>query len=575
MDRNFSSLDDYRAILRRRKVQIIVPALFILILSVGLAFGLPPVYRSRATIMVEQQEVPSELVESTVTSYAVERIRIITEFIMTRSNLLSIIEEYDLYPELRKEGDLEEMLYELRKSIEITPISAEIIAERTGRPSTTTIAFEVAFESKTPETAQRVTSELVSFYLEKNAALRTQSAEATTQFLARETRRLSAKILRLEKKIADYKGKNIGRLPELFQLNLRLMERAETKLASIQYEINALEERKAALQAQLWSVEPYLATSPQAHLRELKTELLDAKARYAPSHPDVVRLGREVNALEKELGGVNTIGQLQEKIAQVGAKLAEAQRKYSEKHPDVIELKRALAALKAQVSHASSEVSNKIKATNPAYISLQSQLETIDIQLESEREKQKEFQGRLAEYQNRIEQMPQIEQKGLALKRNYENTVKKYHELKEKQLTAKIASQLERKNKGESFSVLDPPSLPQSPYRPRRFAILLVGIFFSFTSGIGYAGLSEYLDTSVRGVKGVKSILKTSPLAAIPYIQNKSDIQCQQKKKLIIYIAVLLCIILSLIAIHYYWMPFNTLWSSPDSLPNQHEVTDG
>lgn len=574
MDENFTSLGGYLAVLRRRKMQIIIPALLILLLSMGVAFGLPPVYRSSATIMVEQQEVPTELVESTVTSYAAERIRVITELIMTRSSLLDIIKEYDLYPELRREGNLEEMLYEMRKSIEVTPISAEIIAELTGRLSTTTIAFEVAFESNTPEKAQKVADKLVSLYLKNNSRLRAQSAESTTKFLAGETERLSKEIVKLEEKIAAYKEKNIGQLPQLFEVNLKLMEQAESKLNAIQYEVDSLEERKAALQAQLWGAEPYLGTSPQAHLRELKTALLDAKARYAPKHPDVVRLERKVSVLEEELGGVNTTGQLQQKIAQVSAKLAEVRRKYSEQHPDVSRLEQALASLKSQSSQALPEEVNEIKATNPAYISLQSQLKTIDIRLKSERDKQRELQERTAEYQNRIEQMPQVEQKGFALKRNYDNAVQKYRELKEKQLRAETASQLERENKGESFSVLNSPMLPQSPYRPNRIAILIIGMFFSFTSGISYAGFSEYFDTSVRGAKGVKSVLKTPPLAAIPYIQNKADLQYQQKKKLIIYIAILLSIVLPVTAIHYYWMPIYSLWSSQDRLPDQQEVSD-
>lgn len=569
MDENSTSLGDYLAVLRRRKMQIIIPALLILLLSVGVAFGLPSVYRSSATIMVEQQEVPEELVESTVTSYAAERIRVITEIIMTRSNLLDIIEEYDLYPELRKEDNLEEMLYEMRKSIEVTPISAEIIAERTGRSSTTTIAFEVAFESNTPEKAQKVSDKLVSLYLENNSRLRAQSAESTTKFLAGETERLSEEIAKLEKKIAVYKENNIGQLPQLFEVNLRLMEKTESELDAIQYEIDSLEERKAALQAQLWGVEPYLGTSPQAHLRELKTALLDAKARYAPEHPDVVRLERKVGALEEELGGINTTGQLQQKIAQISVELAEARRKYSKQHPDVIKLEQALAGLKSQSSQALPEEISKIKATNPAYISLQSQLETIDIRLKSEQDKQRELQKRLTEYQNRVEQMPQVEQKGLALKRNYDNAIQKYRELKEKQLRAETASQLEREDKGESFSVLNSPMLPQSPYRPNRIAILIIGVFFSFTSGISYAGFSEYFDTSVRGAKGVRSVLKAPPLAAIPYIQNKADLQHEQKKKLIISIVILLSIVLPIAAIHYYWMPIDSLWSSQDRPSDQ------
>lgn len=578
MDENATSLNDYFIILRRRKMQIIIPALIVVVLSVGVAFGLPPVYRSTATIMIEQQEVPPELVESTVTSYASERIRVITEFIMTRSNLLSIVEEYNLYPELRKEDDLDEILYQMRKSIDIIPVSAEIIARQSGKASTATIAFEVSFESDTPETAQKVTDKLVSLFLEKNASLRTQSAEATTEFLGREAERLSREISKLEEKLTAYKENNVGQLPQLFDFNLKLLEQTESKLEAARHEISSLEERKAALIAQLSGVEPYVGSSPESHLEELKMELLDAKAKYTPGHPDILHLQRKIEILEDDLGVSSSTGQLQQKAAELSKELAQARSRYSEQHPDVVELKRSLAALESEISRAEQRKPTKkynIKANNPAYISLQSQLEGLDVRIKAERGKQKELEKKIEEYQNRIERMPRIEQEGLVLQRDYDNAVKKYQEIKEKQLRAEIASQLEREEKGETFSVLDPPTFPLSPHKPNRFAILIVGMFFSFTSGIAYAGFSEYLDTTVRGVKGVKSVLKAPPLATIPYIRNTADIQHQRRNKIGIATGTILLIVLLITVVHVYLVPIDTLWSDPNELPDQQEATDG
>jgi polysaccharide biosynthesis transport protein len=585
MYENLTSLSDYIAILRRRKFQIIVPALLILSLSAFVAFSLPSVYRSTATIMIEEQEVPPELIQSTVTSYASERIRIITEFIMTRANLLNIIEKYELYPELRREGKLEELLSEMRKSIEVIPVDAEIVERRSGKPSKATIAFEVSFESSTPESAKNVTEELVDLFLQENAKLRTQSAESTREFLAREATRLSEKVNELETKLAVYKEKNMGQLPELFDFNLTLAQRAEEELDATQREIYALEERKSALLSQLSQVEPYSGNSPQMQLRELQTELLEAKGKYAPGHPDRVRLEKKAELLKQQIGGANApIEQLKQQAKQLHSELETARSKYSEQHPDVIKLKRALEVIESGINKTASEEAGEIsiKPDNPAYISIQSQLEAIDIRLKAEREKKDKIQTRIKKYQTRIEKMPRIEQEGLALRRGYENAIQQYNEIQEKLLRAQIASQLEQEHKGETFSVLDSPMLPTSPYKPNRLAILFIGVFFSFTSGIGYAGFSEYLDTTVRGVKGVKAVLQAAPLVAIPYIEQRGaniGDQIQQKKKTAVVIGTILFGIALVIVFMVYLLrdsPINHALN-PEKLPDlvSRERIDG
>ena len=575
MNENLNSLNDFFAILRRRKFQIIVPALVVLSLSGIVAFSLPPVYRSTATIMVEEQEVPPELIQSTVTSYASERIRIITEFIMTRSNLLKIIEKYDLYPDLRREGNLEELLSEMRRSIEVVPVDAEIIERRSGKPSKATIAFEVSFESNTPKAAKEVVDELVVLFLQENVELRTRSAESTREFLANEAERLSKKVSELETKLAAYKEKNVGQLPELFNFNLNLANRAEEEIDSTQREIYALEERKAALISQLSQVEPYSGNSPQVQLRELQTELLEAKGKYASGHPDRVRLERKAELLKQEIGNVNPKARLEQQARQLHSELEAARAKYSSQHPDVIKLERALAAVEEGISKTASErpAEIKLKADNPAYIAIQSQLEAIDIRLRAEQEKKSRVQRKIKEYQARIEQMPRVEQEGLALRRDYENAIQQYNEIQEKLLRAQIASQLEQEHKGETFSVLDSPIFPTRPHKPNRLAILFVGAFFSFTSGIGYAGFSEYLDTTVRGVKGVKSVLQATPLVAIPYIEKREasmgDQSQQKKKTAVVAGTILFGITLAIIIVAYLLRdPPNTHALNPERLPD-------
>ncbi|MET0054010.1 MAG: lipopolysaccharide biosynthesis protein, partial [Candidatus Thiodiazotropha sp. 6PLUC10] len=153
-------IGDYLAILKRRRMQLIAPAAIILLLSIVLAVGLPSVYRAEATILIEQQEIPTELVRSTVTSYAGERIHVISQRVMTTENLVKIIDDYGLYKEERDSTSVTLLAKELNEDIELEMVSADVVDPRSGRPTTATIAFKLAFSNKDPRVAQKVTNEL-------------------------------------------------------------------------------------------------------------------------------------------------------------------------------------------------------------------------------------------------------------------------------------------------------------------------------------------------------------------------------------------------------------------------------
>ncbi len=184
-------IGDYIAILKRRKMQLILPAAIIMLLSIGLALGLPSIYRSEATILIEQQEIPSELVRSTVTSYAGERIQVISQRVMTTENLGKIIDSYGLYKDERDDTSITLLAEALREDIELEMISADVVDPRSGRPTTATIAFKLSFSNKQPRVAQKVTNELVSLYLDENLRQRTQSALETSTFLSAEGEKLN------------------------------------------------------------------------------------------------------------------------------------------------------------------------------------------------------------------------------------------------------------------------------------------------------------------------------------------------------------------------------------------------
>ena len=209
--------DRLRGYWRRRLAFFLTSGIFLL-LTVLLALLLPPTYRSGATILIEQQEIPQDLVRSAITSFADQRVQVISQRVMTTQNLLSLIERYDLYPDLRLSKPREVLLQKMRDDIALRMISADVIDPRSGRPTQATIAFSISYQSRSPELALKVASDLTSLYLNENLTSRTQMAEQTASFFAEEANRQQQRIIELDKALAAFKQKNQDRLPELTQL---------------------------------------------------------------------------------------------------------------------------------------------------------------------------------------------------------------------------------------------------------------------------------------------------------------------------------------------------------------------
>src|SRR5262249_22695492 len=278
--------------------------------TVLLAILLPPKFRSAGTILIEQQEMPQDFVRSTVTSYADERVQVISKRVMTTETLLSIIRRYDLYPKQRANETREALLARMRKDIGLKMISADVIDPRSGHPTSATIAFEVSYTSSNPDLAAKVANELTTLYLNENLNNRTQLARDAATFLESEGDRLNRRIGELEAELAKFKDKHFYQLPELTQLNMQLLDRADEELRSQEAHKSSLEQQRVFLEAQLAQLKPNSTVfsetgerilSSSDRLKMARSQLDSARALYAPDHPDVIRLQREVAGLEKQV----------------------------------------------------------------------------------------------------------------------------------------------------------------------------------------------------------------------------------------------------------------------------------
>lgn len=515
---NTQHLGDYLAILRRRKKQVYYVAAGVFALAAILAVAIPAVYRSTATILIEQQEVPADVVASTVTGYATQRLQVIQQRVLNHDSLLGIIERHKLGADGGDAKAANQLVGRVRKDIKVEPVSASVTDPRSGASQVATIAFKLSFDSNDPRTAQKVAEELAQLFLKENQRIRTQKAESASGFLSSEEDKMRQYLAELEEQLAAYKEKNTGRLPELMGLNMSLLERTQKELEDLERHVYSLEERKLQLQSQLATVEPYSGKSAGGRLREAHAEYVTAAAVYSPDHPDVVRLRREIEQLKKEAGIVDDRESLEAEVIKGRAELAEAQQKYAAGHPDVVRRKNALANLENQLKNARStgRVGLAIKPDNPAYIAIQTQLASVELSLKAAKEQKVHAKEKSGEYERRVVQTPRVEQGGLALQREYDNAVKKYRELKQSLMGAELAVELEKEQRGGRFSILDPPQLPESPEIPNRRAFLLLGLVLGVGCGVGYASMAEYMDRTVRGAKTIASVTGALPLAVIP-----------------------------------------------------------
>lgn len=569
------------AMLWRRRYWFLSIAGLIFVASVLMAFGLPSIYRSQSTILIEQQEIPQEMVRGAVTSFADQRVQIISQRVMTRSNLMEIIRKFDLYADLVGKETNEDLVGRMRSGINLNMVSADVVDPRSGRPTQATIAFTLAFDYGSPAIAQRVTSELTTLYLNENVKNRTQRAADTSDFLAEESEKLSQQIADLELKLADFKTENAGRLPELSDMNMQMLDRTDRDLSNVEQQIRALEERRIYLESQISQTESaevlYSETGqriqgPAERYRMLQTRHISLASLYSDNHPDVVRAKREIEALRQELGIEEDGAEDQmQALATLESELMAARARYSDSHPDVRRLEREVSALTDRLSSSASVPARSVdkravfdgKASNPVYVELQTRLEVTNTEMRALLRSKDDLRARMREYESRLLQTPTVEKDYRSLVRDYESTMVKYRETRAKLMEAQLSRSLELERKGERFTLIEPPTLAEKPLSPNRKAIFFVGIFLSMLAGAGVVYLKEKTDDAIWSGEHYRgpTFALASPLL-VPYIDTDADIRRRRLQLLLVFGLVAAAFVLMASAVHYFHTPLDVLWFS-------------
>ena len=508
------SLADYLQIVRRRKYLIVLPMLLLLILSVVVALILPPVYRAEATVLIEQQHIPTKLVQSTVVSLAEERIKQIEQKIMTVDNVNKIIEKYALYAEQRAKLNDTELAEDFRANTELILVSADVISGRRGQKAT--LAFKIAFNHKNPVIAQKVTNEIVTLYLDENIKNRTARALETTKFLDVEAEKFKLEIQKIENQVAEYKEKYSDSLPELLSVNVASISRVENQLQQLSLQETMLNERRVSLRTQLAITSPTAVTFDNAQ------------------------------------------SNVPETLATLEAQYQFLLNKYSAKHPDVKAIKRKID--KYDRSKDLSALQDVGSVTNPVYLQLKSEMDIAAIELQNIQGQRKKLQAILEQLEVRVSQTHQVERGYYDLMRDLENHRVKYQELKSKALDARLSQTLEEEQKAEKFSLLEPARVPSKPEKPNRLKILIMGFALAVGVGFGAGFGADILDGSIRGYRALEHITGVEPLVVIPYIENQHDIERSRKNKRNFVFIIVILIIGSIVAVHFLYKPLDLLW---------------
>lgn len=570
-EENVKTLAEYLEVLNRRKGLIVLAFFIVGFLGFVLAMKLPPVYRSSATILIEDQQIPRSMVETTITDFADKRIELIRQRVMTRDRILSIIQKHKVYLNERDKLVPSELVKRFMEDAEIQMIAADVLDPQRGG-NKATIAFTIAFNDRNPLLAQAVANELVSLFLDENTRTRAQRAAKTTEFLGAEADKLKIEIAAFETQIADYKEKYGKSLPDMLQTNLTALERATESLHHNESDARIAKDRIAYLTDALQhakdevpATEPGKPLSKEEQIRLLKSQYIHISSRYTSKHPDALRIKRQIQNLDPSFTGELGQNEVEEELQAADKELLLLQDKYSDTHPDVVKQKQRVDKLK-QKQQENKKVVPAGEAEdvqgNTQYVSILGQLRAAEHELEHLTQTRQQLETEIKELQGYIDKTPLVEKDYMELLRTRQMTLAKYADLEAKHREAKLAQTLEEEQKGEAFTLIDPPIAPDKPSKPNREKIVGVSLIAGLAIGLGLTVLLELLQDVIRGAKAFERATGFTPTVIIPYIETPSEIAAKKKRKKWVGLSAVLVVISVVVVTHFFVMPLPLIWAS-------------
>ena len=494
-------LQRYLGIVRRRHLLFLIPLFVGWALVWGASWVLPPRYQSTTLILVEQPTMPKDYVTPNVNDDLQERMQSITQQILSRTRLLHIIDQLNLYADARSRPSPDQTVERMRKDIDI-----ELV--RDARNQIT--AFNVSYSSRDPHLAQQVTSELTNLFINENLEVRQQQSEDTTKFLESQLESARKTLSDQEDKIRLFKAQHPGELPAQVGSNLQILAGLQSQLQTEEDALNAAKQQRV-----------YLET--------------------------LVNQYRSLQSAPKGTGGTPNVGlpAIDEELDKLRAQLADLSSHYTERHPDVRKLKqqiaetektrdRIVADLKAKAStpadpNAASIVPAEIGDPSSPMAQLQGQLQSNRAEIANRERAVADLKAKVGDYQVRLNQEPIREQQLSDLTRGYEQSKLNYDELLKKKNESAMATSMELLQQGERFRVIDPPSLPVKPEFPNRLKFCGIGLGIGLALGAVVAGAFEMMDDRIYDEKELQKLLPIAVISEIPAVESAGDQQRQRR----------------------------------------------
>jgi polysaccharide chain length determinant protein (PEP-CTERM system associated) len=465
------TLSDLLRAIWRRPLWVIAP----LLLGVAAAWGalhlITPVYRASTLVMVEKQKVPADYVKPTVTSGMEERLSTIEQQITNRSNLERIVQEMDLYPEIRRTEPVEKVVRVARDNLTVAKKGDSV--------------FTIYFKDPDPVKAAKTANRVAELFILENLKLRENQAQGTSSFLEAELEQTKQRLEQQEAKIAAFKSLYMGQLPEQRDTNLQAVGQLQDKLGINMDALDKAETRKIILQRQIAEISqpvpmpslPVAPAGPRAptRLEQLQSQLVELRTRYTDQHPDVIRLEAEIAQLRKIESGQQI-----------------------------------------EVSEAPPVPQTWTPKVPPE---LRAQLEAVDMEIRGLQAERARILSDIGNTQVRLENVPRVEQQLLSLTRDYDNIQKSYESLLAKRIEAKLAENLEKSRQSEQFTILEKAIPPADPYWPNRLLLLAIGLAGGTLLGMVAAFLRDQTDSTFAEGDALQSAFPgVQVLAVIPQL---------------------------------------------------------
>src|SRR5271165_4033843 len=497
------NLEHYLGVIRRRHMYFLVPFFLGWLAVWSVSWVLPARYKSGTLILVEQPSMPKDYVTPNVTDDLQARMQSITQQILSRTRLLHIIDELNLYADKRGRLNPDELVERMRKDIEIALVFDEHHAVIT--------SFNIYYSAHDPHVAQQVTSELTNLFISENLELRQQKSEDTTKFLEQQLETARQALAEQEEKVRVYKDQHLGELPSQLASNLQILTGLQSQLQNEEDGLNADRQQNAYLQSML----------DQSRVLQRTTKTADGTPVGIPA------LDRELDRLK--------------------AQLTDLSSHYTDRHPDVRKLKdqiaktekmreQALADLKAGATATSgrgnppASAPDDVDRDGSTTIQLQGQLKANQIDVANKEHEIAALKAKINDYQARLNEEPVREQQFADLTRGYEQSKANYDDLLKKKNSSQMATSMELLQQGEHFQMIDPPSLPLKPDFPNRLKFCGIGLGIGIALGGAVAGGTEFLDDRLYDEKALKELLPVTVISAIPAITSPEEETKRERK---------------------------------------------